>query len=221
MQTLVLLTTAFTLGLIHAFDPDHVVAVSAFVGKDPKPHRALRFALRWGLGHALPLLLIGGGSLWLGKSLPDSFGYYVELGVGVTLILLGLWLLRDILQERIHLHIHHHSSVEHSHFHSHLQKKDHLHEHSAFLVSILHGGAGTASAVVLIPMTAISSPLLALGYLLAFSFAVILAMGLYGFSLGSLAQKLTLHHTASLPLFKGSAALLSLGLGCLWILRSL
>ncbi len=217
MQALVLLTTAFTLGLIHAFDPDHVVAVSAFIGKDPKPYRAFRFALRWGLGHALTLMVIGGGSVWLGRSLPASFGYYIELGVGVTLILLGLWLLRDIWKERVHLHLHRHGLTEHSHFHSHLHPKNHLHEHSAFLVGILHGGAGTASAVALIPMMAISSPALALGYLFAFSLAMILAMALYGFSLGSLAQRLTRHHLLPLPLFKGSAALLSLSLGCLWI----
>jgi hypothetical protein len=221
MPILVLLTTAFTLGLVHAFDPDHVVAVSAFISKEPKPHWALRFALRWGLGHALPLLLMGGGSVWLGQSLPASFGYYMELGVGVTLVLLGLWLLQDILREIIHLHPHRHGLVEHSHFHSHLQQKGHLHKHSVFLIGILHGGAGTASVVVLIPMTVISSPLLALGYLLAFSLAVLLAMVLYGLFLGSLARRFIHHQATFLPIFKGSTALLSLSLGCLWILRSL
>lgn len=240
MQTLVLLATAFTLGLVHAFDPDHVVAVSAFIGKNPQPHKALRFALRWGLGHALPLLVIGGGSVWLGRSLPPSFGYYAELGVGVALVTLGLWLLRDVLKARVHLHPHHHGPLEHSHFHSHRQRPEHLsnasdrgsfgqaqdrpvphlHEHAAFFVGILHGGAGTASVAVLIPMTVSSSPLLALGYLFAFSLAVILAMALYGLSLGSLARLSTRYHAAFLPLLKGSTALLSLGLGCLWILRS-
>jgi len=54
------LGTASALGLLHALELDHMVAVSAFVAQRPTPRAAANFGARWGIGHSGAVLLAGG-----------------------------------------------------------------------------------------------------------------------------------------------------------------
>ena len=57
---LVALLVAFVLGLRHASDPDHLVAVTSLVAADEADTRAAaRLGAWWGVGHAATLLVIG------------------------------------------------------------------------------------------------------------------------------------------------------------------
>ena len=84
------LMTALVAGFAHALEADHVAAVTAFVSRRPHPMRALRFGIRWGVGHSLALLLLGGAVILLDLKLAPLLVEWLELGVGVMLVALGL-----------------------------------------------------------------------------------------------------------------------------------
>jgi len=114
--------TALMLGFLHALEVDHMVAVTTFVTGRPSLAGAARFGFRWGVGHSLAVLLLGGGLLLTGLSWPQRFEAVGEGLVGVMLVGLGIWAIRS--SRRLHLH----PPEEHG---------DHAHLH-------LHGGAGAA-----------------------------------------------------------------------------
>ena len=96
MQELVLtpLYLGFTLGLTHAFDPDHLVAVSTLVSQEKSVRRSSLVGVIWGLGHTASLTLVGFVVLILKLTIPPALARGMELGVALMIILLGgnlLW----------------------------------------------------------------------------------------------------------------------------------
>ncbi|GBD28255.1 hypothetical protein HRbin31_00268 [bacterium HR31] len=175
MSFAVLLGAAFVLGVRHALDPDHLVAVSTLVAEERRLWPAARLGLWWGAGHLLPIAAVGLPLLALRVRLPEAWEHTVDLGVGVLLVVLGLrtlWLLR---RERVHFHVHEHDGRAHLHFHTHLGGPDHAHAHTSegfrgrisFLVGMVHGLAGSGAAAV-VAMTAATSLAAGVAYLLAF-----------------------------------------------------
>jgi high-affinity nickel permease len=81
------LTLAFGLGLMHALDADHIMAVSGLASARPGRRRALAFCARWAIGHGLSLLSIGAAVLLLGLAIPVSLSAHAESLVGVVLML--------------------------------------------------------------------------------------------------------------------------------------
>lgn len=150
-----IIITGLILGLEHALEPDHLVAVSVFVSERRDFRSAARLGISWGLGHTTTLLLIGGGALLLNLTIPPWLAESMELLVGVLLIGIGLHALYRVFSDRLHLHQHqHHDGADHRHFHAHRADDTHHHIHQAsrraFLVGLLHGGAGSAAAVILV-----------------------------------------------------------------------
>jgi high-affinity nickel-transport protein len=84
----------FVLGLRHATDADHVVAVTAIVAEERTLGRAARIGALWGVGHSLTLLLVGGALVALRVTVPPRVGLGLELGVALMLIALGFRALR-------------------------------------------------------------------------------------------------------------------------------
>lgn len=80
----------FVLGLRHAFDPDHVIAVSAIASRNRNPWKAAWIGLSWALGHSLTVLLVGALVIALRLVIPDGVARAMELGVGLLLIGLGV-----------------------------------------------------------------------------------------------------------------------------------
>jgi nickel/cobalt exporter len=190
-----LLGLGFGLGLVHALDADHVMAVSALATSRPRLGECLRFALRWALGHGGTLLLVGGAAFALGLAIPASFARGAELAVGLVMIGLGAWVLRDVLRQCAHLHVHRHDGVpDHAHWHTHAPHGSHAadahrHGHGAVLVGALHGTAGSAPLLALLPAVAEGSAALGLAYLVAFSAGVLVAMLAFGGLFGALLQR--------------------------------
>ena len=190
---LTLLSLAFGLGLLHALDADHIMAVSGLAARRPSLRNSLRFCARWAVGHGLTLLLIGGAVLLLGMAIPERLSAAAETLVGVVLIVIGLWALWDLRRARAHLHFHDHDNLPpHAHWHGHNQyttqhdADEHRHQHSAVFVGVLHGTAGSAPLLALIPLASLGhSPWLGMAYLALFSLGVLLAMFLFGGLLGS------------------------------------
>jgi hypothetical protein len=88
----------FLLGIRHATDGDHVVAVTAIASGEKSVARALRIGAAWGLGHSATLFLVGGTIVLFGLTVPPRLGLAFEMLVALMLIALGVWTLsgRDL-----------------------------------------------------------------------------------------------------------------------------
>lgn len=211
-----LVLTALSLGALHAFGPDHVAAVSVFVARRPSWRRALGLGARWGLGHSLVIVVLGGTLALSGLHLPERFAATSERVVGVTLVALGalaLW-----RAYRLHGHWHDHGDVRHWHVHSHRHAESHDHGHGALLgIGMLHGLAGTGALVIALPLTVSGSPSRSLVFLAAFGVGTVLAMALFSAAAGWL---LAAASRASQGLHRGAIALAGAGsivIGAWWL----
>jgi len=159
-----LVLASFALGLAHAFDPDHLAAVSALAAEHPTWRRALRCAAHWALGHGIAVLSLGllllvspwGGALQ---------GTYADVVVAVSLIVLGLW--TAWTGARPPSPTTHWTSVTASAF------------------GILHGTAGVATVLGLLGLTGASTTV-GLASLLAFNAGVFAAMFALALGFGAL-----------------------------------
>jgi hypothetical protein len=77
------------LGLRHATDADHVVAVTAIVARERSLRGAARVGVLWGVGHTLTLVLVGGAMVAFRLVIPPRVGLGLEFGVALMLIGLG------------------------------------------------------------------------------------------------------------------------------------
>lgn len=210
------LIAGFTLGFIHAFDVDHVVAVSAFASKRPQGLHAAKFGILWGLGHTTTVLVLGLISLAFKFVIPPLVESIAELAVGILLIAIGMWVLKGIFRRKyIHLHKHEHDGIEHVHLHSHERRSDHQHKHSMFLVGATHGFAGTASILVILPITITHSLLAAALYLALFGIGTITAMGVFAYFIGRISH--SLNSDKALSVFQALAGFVSICIGIVWI----
>ncbi len=208
--------SGFTLGCLHAFDADHITAVTVFATKSPDRIKAVRFGVLWGLGHTATLLVLGVATAMFKFVIPPPVQSAGEILVGLLLVAIGAWSLNGVLRRKdIHLHTHAHDGVEHSHFHSHRQEESHLHHHSMFAIGAAHGLAGTASVMVIVPLT-IAQSLFAVGaYLLLFGLGTILAMSAFAFMIGSLST--SAGKKGYVLRVRGLAGAASVIVGILWI----
>jgi len=125
------LALGFFLGMRHATDPDHVIAITTIVDRYRTGRGAALIGAAWGLGHTLTILIVGGAITFLGWVIPPRVGLSMELLVGLMLITLGMMNLSSVLQ-RINESISRRrvpeeSGVLHSHAHSH---GDYVHTHA-------------------------------------------------------------------------------------------
>jgi high-affinity nickel-transport protein len=127
---LFLLAVGFFLGMRHATDPDHVVAVSTIVSREKSILRSGWIGILWGVGHTLTILVVGAAIILFGVVIPPRVGLALEFSVALMLILLGVlnltgamrWLgekLSPTHSERAGSHSHVHVHDGHIHFHSH------------------------------------------------------------------------------------------------------
>lgn len=124
---------AATIGFTHAFEADHLVAVSSLVTNRDQTQKAMKDGVYWGLGHSSTILLIG-MIVILGKAVISEtvFGY-LEAVVGVMLIGLGLWRLYQLFNRKKE------ESLAHDHHHS-----------LAYGVGLVHGLAGSGALILLV-----------------------------------------------------------------------
>jgi hypothetical protein len=212
-STLVLpLLTALLAGFRHALEADHMAAVTTFVSRRPRPLEALGFGVRWGIGHSLAILLVGGALILLDLRVPDSLEAALEFGVGAMLVGLGVWVLVALYRRRGAPEVAAYADRDgepHAHRHP--------HGRSTVWVGVAHGLAGTAALLALLPAALMSSTLLATGYLLLFGVGTVAAMGLYAVAAGML-----FHHAGDRVPALGTAlrvltALASIVIGALWM----
>lgn len=157
LETILPLLFALGVGFTHAFEADHLIAISNIVTHRTRTRLALKDGVYWGLGHTSTILIIG-SVIILGKLIiNESFFGYLEGIVGVLLIILGVDRLKRLSQT-----VHNHGR----------QRKGHR---VAYSVGLIHGLAGSG-AVVLLAMTEISGTFTELIYLIAFGAGSIVGM---------------------------------------------
>lgn len=189
-EYLTVLGLGFVLGLRHALDGDHLVAVSTVLAQRPSWRASGLVGFSWGIGHTLVLLSVGFAVLFFRLPIPEPMAVAAEFGVGVMLVTLGVLLGFRLLRERWHVHGHDHDGTRHVHFHSHAAAPDHGHAHwwhesfRPLCVGMAHGLAGSA-ALLLVVLASSDSVLQGLGYIAAFGAGSILGMVLVGLALGA------------------------------------
>jgi ABC-type nickel/cobalt efflux system permease component RcnA len=180
---LVALAIAFVLGLRHASDPDHLVAVSSLVAADGGDVRAAtRLGAWWGVGHALTLLLVGLPLIALKERLPAWLERAAETGVGLVILLLAVRVLVKWVGGDYRAGPHRHHEHDHRHL-RHGEGSGHHHRHvrsprQAFGIGMLHGLAGTGAVVVLL-IAALPGRLEAAATLAVFAPMSVLSMALF------------------------------------------
>src|SRR5919109_181186 len=178
MTLFVLIATlglGFVLGLKHALDADHIVAVSTIVSEHKSIFKSSLVGTFWGLGHTVSLFLIGLLVILLRLAISPRVALWMELGVAVMLVLLGANIVWKFFRgKRIHIHTHEHDGLTHAHIHLHEGEEEyHNHYHlikfgtKPFFVGLVHGVAGSA-ALMLLVLTTIPSPLAGILYILIF-----------------------------------------------------
>ncbi|MFT5220457.1 MAG: nickel/cobalt exporter [Planctomycetota bacterium] len=227
-EGLALITVGFTLGLVHALDADHVMAVSALGNTRPGIWRMLRFSANWALGHGGVIVVSGVLLFAFGVGIPAAMVQVAEIMVGLFLIGMGLLCFYRFRRESIRLSEHRHGSVVHRHWHvedesSHQQNSvaDRKRGHAPVMVGIMHGFAGSAPALALVPVVAQGNIWSALGYLLLFSLGVTLAMLAFGLGFGATQQLLQQRFVALFNYFRHSIAGASILVGGYWLSQAL
>ncbi len=163
---LLILMAGLMIGVLHAFEPDHLSAVSTqLLTKNNHYSNSKKIGLRsltinsslkgalWGMGHTSSIILIGLLIAGLSLNIPDNFYVSAEFFVGFMLIILGILTItnRSILKPK-HIHPHTHpNGIAHTHSHNHIE--NHKHGHKSYLIGCIHGIAGSGSLVALTAST--------------------------------------------------------------------
>ena len=198
-----ILGIGFVLGIRHATDPDHVIAVSTIVTREQKLSRAAVIGVAWGIGHTITIFLVGSILILFRVTLPPRLGLAMELAVGLMLIFLGIRNLRAtfFLPVDSHSHPRYHAHGDYIHAH------DDTHQHAPeptpvsrldrvfgrlpfysslrpLTIGIVHGLAGSA-AIALLVLSTIQSPAWGLAYLVIFGVGTVLGMVLITLAMAS------------------------------------
>ncbi len=139
VNVLAVVGLGFVLGMRHATDPDHVIAVSTIVTRQRSVRHAGLIGALWGVGHTVTIFAVGILIILFRVTIPPRIGLTMELIVGFMLILLGVLNLTGVLQWITHRftpgHHHHHPDSEPAVAHSHAHQHDgsahqHIHQHA-------------------------------------------------------------------------------------------
>ena len=219
LETLVIFATAAFIGSLHALEPDHMAAVGAFTVRRPHPLAALGFGARWALGHGGIVVIAGALLLVVGQTIPDSAGHLLERLVGVTLVGLGAW----TVSGRRMLHVHPRGADgndEQVRIHAHPQPyRAAGNRHAPTMIGALHGLAGTAPVLALVPATQLASPGLTVLYLIVFSVGTAAGMSFFALLAGSLAQRAAGRSLQLARAMSVIAGIATICIGLYWMIR--
>ena len=210
-----IIAIGFFLGMRHATDPDHVIAVTTIVSQQRSAGRAALIGAFWGLGHTVTIFAVGSAIILFNLVIPPRVGLGMELSVGLMLIVLGGWNLSSFFQglsstainqtgALVHSHQHHHGDLVHTHEHKHLGVE---HSHPELDASVAEldkrfgnkgayqmlrplmvgivHGLAGSAAVTLLILASIRNAHWAIAYLIVFGVGTIAGMMLITMSIAS------------------------------------
>jgi high-affinity nickel-transport protein len=161
MSLVLTFVTSLLLGMRHATDPDHIVAVTTIVTRERSVVKAAVVGAVWGLGHTITLLIVGGAIIAFKIGFNARLGLSMELSVAVMLIVLGLLNLFDVRMS------------------TRAQSTS-----RPFFVGVVHGLAGSAAAALLI-VPLLDDPRWAALYLVTFGLGTIVGMSIITLSIAA------------------------------------
>jgi ABC-type nickel/cobalt efflux system permease component RcnA len=212
----VVILIAFALGLRHASDPDHLVAVSTLVAgmREGATRTAAGLGAAWGAGHATTLLALGLPILLVRAYLPAEVESAAEALIGFVIVALAVRMLLRWRRGAYHVHLHRHDGRVHTHVHSHAEAPGHAHRHpvrtpwQAFSIGLLHGVAGSGAVAVLL-IAAVPNRAAAAVALVVLAFGCALSMTALSAVVGHLftAQVARRRLVAAIPTLAGTALL--------------
>jgi ABC-type nickel/cobalt efflux system permease component RcnA len=233
----------FFLGMRHATDPDHVIAVSTIVTRQPTIRAALAIGSLWGIGHTLTIIAVGGAIVLFTIVIPPRLGLSMEMAVALMLIVLGMWNLTGFLEQIRGLRSAARDGPPHAHLHSH---GDYVHNHPSGAGAEQHGhgddqtpvawldrqlgglgiyqilrplavglvhGLAGSAAVALLVLALIKNPWWAMAYLVLFGIGTIAGMMLITTAIGAVVAYASRRSSRVERYLRFASGLLSLGFG--------
>ncbi len=206
------------LGFRHAFEPDHLAAVSTLATRQSSLFAACRLGLAWALGHTASVGVVVGLIMVGGWRLPARFSPGADGLVALLLIGLGGSVLLRYARGRWHMHAHTHEGAPHLHLHSHAQDASHLHAHApadarrSLGFGVLHGLAGSA-AILLLLVAAAPTRAAQLAYFLAFGVGTAVGMLLVSCTLAGVVRAASQRGARWATLLHVGAAVASVAVG--------
>ncbi|MEQ6389719.1 sulfite exporter TauE/SafE family protein [Bacillaceae bacterium S4-13-58] len=175
------LSLGFILGIKHAVEPDHVIAVSTIASQSKKLWKSALSGVFWGIGHTATIFIVGIVVILLKGDIPDKWAMSFEFLVGIMLVFLGITSIFSF--RNIHVHKHKHDGDLHKHVHAHPHEKVHHHKHKyqyapyikSTVIGFVHGLAGSA-AMILLTMSTANTVLEGAIYILVFGAGTIMGM---------------------------------------------
>lgn len=159
-----ILLLGFLLGIKHAIEPDHVIAVSTIASESKSLKRSVFAGVYWGIGHTATLFIVGMFLIAAKNTITDTVALSLEFTVGIMLVSLGLNSILKFMKHPPH----------HTHDIPNQVKKSHTHIKS-FFIGLVHGLAGSA-AMVLLTMSTVSTVWEGALYILIFGCGTVLGM---------------------------------------------
>lgn len=211
------------LGMRHAFEPDHLAAVTTLVSRERSGLRAALLGAWWGIGHTLALIAVGAVLVLVRAEMPPSIAELFELGVAVMLIALGVRAIRHAALQGPDgpLHVHRHGAIVHTHaaLPAHVHLGAWTFARRPLLVGAVHGLAGSGALTALV-LTTLPTTSARLTYVLLFGIGSTLSMAALSGLLGWPLARLGSHHRVarSVSLTVGCV---SVALGIAWGVRLL
>jgi hypothetical protein len=210
-----IIAVGFFLGMRHATDPDHVIAVTTIVSRQRNLWKAAITGITWGIGHTLTIFVVGSAIILFDVVIPARIGLSMEFSVGLMLIILGVMNIGSFVRSAravsplrpesdvVHSHPHSHGNFVHNHAHFHATEA-HAHEDQTSLswldrtfgkiglyqqlrplVIGIVHGLAGSAAVALLILTTIRNPRWAMVYLLVFGLGTVGGMMLITMSIAS------------------------------------
>ncbi len=165
MTPALILTLGLAVGLQHAFEPDHVSAVTTQISKRKYKIQTVKQLIKestfkssilgalWGAGHTTTLVIIGLLLFVFSINIPSNVFLGFEFIVGMMLVFLAITTFSNkklFKLKHAHPHVHSNGTL---HIHPHNHDGEHKHTHKSYLIGCIHGLAGSGSLVVLMAST--------------------------------------------------------------------
>ncbi|SDJ17127.1 HupE/UreJ family protein [Salimicrobium halophilum] len=160
---LAVFAVGFFLGIKHAIEPDHIIAVSTIASESDKWIRSSLAGVYWGIGHTATLFLVGISFIVMKGSIPETWAMSLEFLVGVMLVYLGIQALIFYKKQK--------------------EASAPRKNSKSMFIGFIHGLAGSG-AMIIATMSMVDSIVLAGVYILIFGVGTVVGMLLFTTLLG-------------------------------------
>jgi len=215
MQAVIL--TGIVAGFVHVVSgADHLIAMVPSAINNPQ--KALKNSFSWGLGHSSGVLFLAFLGIFIKDITPlNKFSSIAEFLVGISLLIVGVFAIKNSFQLSIHSHSHkHENGIAHRHFHFHVKEENNKHSHALTGLGLLHGIAGGSHFLAVLPALALPLTSACL-YLISYLIGSLISMNLFTCLISFTTFKASQKFIKRLIAVAGG---LSFSLGLFWIQRS-